>query len=188
MSTHSPAAQAEVEAKMRNIEAEIVDLKEMIKGYENDFKQATREDRNILGPMIIAKEGRLHDLSEELKALRNQQQQGNEQRTRPFILWFFQNPSSPVMPCCVSTFVFMFSNVEHVVLVVCITLKIIYLLLVGLLIDSVEALANYVERKNWTLDQTSRTPFDVRGYVTQFICPSSSFASAGRFWRYGWPE
>jgi hypothetical protein len=103
---------------MRNIEAEIVDLKEMIKGYENDFKQATREDRNILGPMIIAKEGmiiakegRLHDLSEELKALRNQQQQGNEQRTRPFILWFFQNPSSPEMPCCVSTFVFMFSNV-----------------------------------------------------------------------------
>jgi rubrerythrin len=64
MTTHSPVAQVEVEAKMRKIEAEIDDLKETIKGYENDYKQATGEDKKGLRQMIIAKEGRLHDLYE----------------------------------------------------------------------------------------------------------------------------
>jgi hypothetical protein len=58
-----------------------------IEEYENEYKQATREERKeILLKTITAKEGRLHDLNEELKALR---QQGNEQRTRPFIYGSF---------------------------------------------------------------------------------------------------
>jgi hypothetical protein len=77
MTTHSPVAQIEVEA-------EIYDLKETIKGYENDYKQATGDDKKGLRQLIIAKEGRLLFLYEELKALR---QQGNEQRTR-------------LSPCC----------------------------------------------------------------------------------------
>jgi hypothetical protein len=41
MTTHSPVAQVEVEA-------EIYDLKETIKGYENDYKQATGNDKKGL--------------------------------------------------------------------------------------------------------------------------------------------
>jgi phenylalanyl-tRNA synthetase alpha subunit len=70
MTAHSPVAQVEVESQMRKIEAEVDDLKETIKGHENEYKEATREERkDILGQMIIAKEGRLHDLSEELKTV-----------------------------------------------------------------------------------------------------------------------
>jgi predicted nucleic acid-binding Zn-ribbon protein len=87
MTAHSPVAQVEVESQMRKIEAEVDDLKETIKGHENEYKEATREERkDILGQMIIAARTNLQALNEELKALRHQQQ-GNEQRTRPFILW-----------------------------------------------------------------------------------------------------
>jgi Flp pilus assembly protein TadB len=76
MTTHSPVAQVEVE--MRKI-------KERIKKYENEYDEATRdEEKEILLKMIIAAETNLHDLSEKLKA---RQQQGNEQKTRPFILF-----------------------------------------------------------------------------------------------------
>jgi lipid II:glycine glycyltransferase (peptidoglycan interpeptide bridge formation enzyme) len=76
---HSPIAQVEVEDK-------ITKLKTKIEEYENEYKRATGDDKKEILQMIIAKEGRLHDLSEKLKAL---QQQGNEQRTHPFtfILW-----------------------------------------------------------------------------------------------------
>jgi rubrerythrin len=83
MTTHSPVAQVEVEAKMRKIEAEIDDLKETIKGYENDYKQATGEDKKGLRQMIIAKEGRLHDLYERIKVL-EEKQQGNEPKNPSF--------------------------------------------------------------------------------------------------------
>ena len=83
MTTHSPVAQVEVEAKMRKIEAEIDDLKETIKGYENDYKQATGEDKKGLRLMIIAKEGRLHDLYERIKVL-EEKQQGNEPKNPSF--------------------------------------------------------------------------------------------------------
>jgi hypothetical protein len=85
MTTHSPVAQVEVESKMmREIEAEIEDLKKRIKRYENEYDEATGEERKDIRQMITAARTNLHDL--ELKALR---QQGNEQRTCPFILWFF---------------------------------------------------------------------------------------------------
>jgi hypothetical protein len=85
MTTHSPVAQVEVESKMmREIEAEIEDLKKRIKRYENEYDEATGEERKDIRHMIIAARTNLHDL--ELKALR---QEGNEQRTCPFILWFF---------------------------------------------------------------------------------------------------
>jgi predicted nucleic acid-binding Zn-ribbon protein len=71
---------------MRKIEAEVDDLKETIKGHENEYKETREERKDILLKVITAKEGRLHDLSEELKALRHRRQ-GTEQRTRPFILW-----------------------------------------------------------------------------------------------------
>jgi hypothetical protein len=73
MTTRSPVAQVEVEvkAKMRKVEADIEDL-------NNDYGKATGEEKKIeLLKAITAKEGRLHDLYEELKVLR-QQQQGNE--------------------------------------------------------------------------------------------------------------
>jgi septal ring factor EnvC (AmiA/AmiB activator) len=86
MTAHSPVAQVEVESKMRKIETEVDDLKETIKGHENEYKETREERKYILGQMIIAARTNLQALNEELKALRHQQQ-GNEQRTRPFILW-----------------------------------------------------------------------------------------------------
>jgi hypothetical protein len=85
-----------------SIEAEIEDLKETIKEYENDYKQATGEERKDIRHMIIAARTNLHDLSEEFKALRHQQQ-GNKQRTRPFIrVFYFQ--SIPLLHVCVLCF------------------------------------------------------------------------------------
>jgi DNA repair exonuclease SbcCD ATPase subunit len=83
--THSPVAQVEVEDEIAKLKTKIEDLEATIKEYENEYKQATREERkDLLGQMIIANISRLHDLNEKLKTLR-QQQQGKEQRTRPFI-------------------------------------------------------------------------------------------------------
>jgi predicted nucleic acid-binding Zn-ribbon protein len=60
---------------MRNIEAEIEYLKKRVKRYENEYDEATGEERkDILLRAITAKEGRLQALREELKALRHQQQ------------------------------------------------------------------------------------------------------------------
>jgi hypothetical protein len=92
MTTRSSVAQVEVESKMRKIEAKIEDLKKTIKGYENEYDEATREEeRKDISEMIIAKAEtiiaaytNLHDLREKLKG---RQQQGNEQITRPFILF-----------------------------------------------------------------------------------------------------
>jgi predicted ribosome quality control (RQC) complex YloA/Tae2 family protein len=87
MTTHSPAAQVEVEDEIAKLKTKIEVLEAKIEEYENEYKQATGEGRkDILGHMIAAARTNLHDLNEELKALR---QQGNEQRTCPFILWFF---------------------------------------------------------------------------------------------------
>jgi uncharacterized coiled-coil DUF342 family protein len=77
MTTHSPAAQVEVEAKMRKIEAEIDDLTETIKGYENDYKQATGDEKKGLRETIIAARTNLHDLNERIKVL-EEKQQGNK--------------------------------------------------------------------------------------------------------------
>jgi DNA repair exonuclease SbcCD ATPase subunit len=97
MTTHSPEAQVEVQDEIAKLKTKIEVLEAKIEEYENEYKQATGEERKgILLKAITAKEGRaehylaqlgrLHDLSDELKALR---QQGNAQRTCPFILWFF---------------------------------------------------------------------------------------------------
>jgi predicted nucleic acid-binding Zn-ribbon protein len=83
MTTNSPVAQVEVEAKMRKIEAEIDDLKETIKGYENDYKQ-----------VIIAARTNLHDLNERIKVL-EEKQQGNEPKNPSFHFMFACNIFKP---------------------------------------------------------------------------------------------
>ena len=90
MTTHSPVAQVEVEDEIAKLKTKIEVLEATIKEYENEYKQATREERkDLLGQMIIAKEVRLHDLNEELKIFR---QQGKEQRTHPFIFMVLSFP------------------------------------------------------------------------------------------------
>jgi chromosome segregation ATPase len=82
MATRSPVAQVEVEAKMRKVEADIEDLKGTIKDYE--AREAKTENGQIeLLKAITAGRNNLHDLYEELKALR-QQQQGNEPKTQSY--------------------------------------------------------------------------------------------------------
>jgi hypothetical protein len=100
MTTHSPEAQVEVQDEIAKLKTKIEVLEAKIEEYENEYKQATGEERKeILLKVITAKEGRLHDLSDELKALR---QQGNEQRTCSFILWFAFPIDSLVVLCSYS--------------------------------------------------------------------------------------
>jgi hypothetical protein len=99
MTTHSPGAQVEVEAKMRKMEAEIDDLKETIKGYEVDYVEGTVEDRKDIRQMIIAARTNLHYLYEELKALR-----GNEQK--PVYSFYGSFLSNRIACCMYSIFLF----------------------------------------------------------------------------------
>jgi hypothetical protein len=99
ITTHSPVAQVEVEAKMRKMKAEIDDLMETIKGYEVDYMEGTVEDRKEIRQMIIAARTNLHYLYEELKALR-----GNEQN--PSIHFMVLSHPIESLVACIAYFYF----------------------------------------------------------------------------------